>query len=339
MHSHVSTSGNSQNQDTASITATIPFELMKGMRVVLKAVIGIVTSYATGAHTPLLLYYLYYSLLLFTTGVVRGFDAFENNEFVQLQKEDPQKLIQDPLVGKVHNDDVHTFQHVINALLAIGKSSEEATRITNQIDGDGDALILTSDDVTSTNQGSLYDAHRKLALEGKLMFSTVSESVASLEQRLVSSYNWLLSVGAISDGMRRVVVEAMLLNVETGFAPTISASLYPLRTSSTMPPPPPSSSFTTTTITTPTTALHLSLPSLFNNPRLFPYTVLLSRSQCPETLPTAPLTHPTFHNPNPSPSSTSSTSSDYGGTFKDHIIHPLKSRELRTPLGILVSLV
>ena len=103
---------------------------------------------------------------------------------------------------RLHNDDVHTFQQVTDALVALQLSSMAAKSLTERVDADGHALVKTGP------PGRLMPALASLAEEG-LLASMVDERQMEREERAARLLGWLAGLAAQVDGLARIVAELL----------------------------------------------------------------------------------------------------------------------------------
>jgi hypothetical protein len=171
----------------------VPSELSRGFRAVLQGVVGVIVSYVT------------------TT--VRGYESYSSNEFVHasLKRGNAGGSLQDriELVARLHNDDVHTFDEVIQALTNCGLDYSSSTRITTAVDREGEGLIYRG-----FPGPELVRYSRIVSDEAKLLFSIVPVKAATMEPRISAAFAWFLSLGHNSDGLRRIITESLLTEVE-----------------------------------------------------------------------------------------------------------------------------
>ena len=110
---------------------------------------------------------------------------------------------------RLHNDDVHTFDNVTDALLAVGITRPRAFALTAQVDKEGSALVL------SGSRAKNLAAMRSLRAAG-LIVSLPTAAQLRLEGRLVAAAKWLQGLCVASEAVASLVGELLL---ETDAAP------------------------------------------------------------------------------------------------------------------------
>lgn len=183
-----------------------PPELEKGVRAVVKGAVGVLVSYIVCT--------------------VRGFAALPKNQFV-----DEMRVRAEPLVVRLHNDDVHTYDEVTAALRAFGLDARASEQITVKVDKEGEAVVMTT---SAAQQGAggaarLAAAHERFSAAAGLLVSMTPLSVVQLEPRMVAIFDWFQSMGALSDGLRRIVATELVAELDSAATclPEVDASLSP----------------------------------------------------------------------------------------------------------------
>lgn len=184
-HSHPSKTN--KEPSAADLHASIPPELTRGLRAVLKGAVGLLVSY--------------------TVSCVRGYEKWEDNQFINHKPSVYPRS--DALVGRLHNDDVHSMDQVVSALVTCSFPRQQAAKLTETVDKDGEAIVITA----QANDPKLLNAYRRLRVEAGLLYSMVPDYILALEQRIQTCLQWMLSLGLMSDGLRRVVCEELLCEV------------------------------------------------------------------------------------------------------------------------------
>lgn len=160
----------------------VPPELERGFRTVVRGALGVVTSYVICT--------------------VRGFAPLEQNTFVEEVRQR-----KDSIVVRLHNDDVHTYDDVTGALHAFGLTQQAGAQLTAKVDKEGEATILTE----SNPESSKLSAAQALFVDRVgLLMSMTPQSVVQLEPRVAAVLEWFQSMGALSDGLRRVISEELV---------------------------------------------------------------------------------------------------------------------------------
>jgi ATP-dependent Clp protease adapter protein ClpS len=170
----------------------IPANLMKGSRAVIAGVLGVITSYAVGT--------------------VRGFEKYEDNCYVNDAKvaseqgREPSKL-----KVRLHNDDMHTYDEVTDALIAFNISSSVAQAMTATVDIDGEASVF----VGEASDPRIRRASLVFLDRNGLLVSITPEKLANLGPNVTAAFQWLIAFGNGNDGLMRVVTEVLLQETDT----------------------------------------------------------------------------------------------------------------------------
>ncbi len=159
-------------------SAQFPGELKRSFGAVVQGILTITAEYAIIA--------------------TRGLESFDNNIVLQLME---RFLPMNNLVARVHNDDVHTFDQVIQALRSFGMNEAEARHMTEKVDKDGAAKVLAD----LPNSDRLRSAHQKLKENAKLIFSIIPEEIFALEEKIMVALKWACGLGFMSEGFRRLI--------------------------------------------------------------------------------------------------------------------------------------
>jgi hypothetical protein len=102
---------------------------------------------------------------------------------------------------------LNTFDHVTEMIQACGVPRRQAVALTNAVDGDGLAVLATGGiEELVSRYGDLYTRG--------LLISVVPSVLHDVTESMVAALQWLLSTGA-HDGLRRVIVETLLLELST----------------------------------------------------------------------------------------------------------------------------
>eukprot|EP01041_Mallomonas_annulata_P000556 gene556-1070_t len=173
-----------QSDKVSDPLSVVPRDLYEGMKSVVKTAVGLVTSYVVSC--------------------TRGYHPAYKNKYL-IESIWPREV----LVTRLHNDDVHTYDEVTSALVALGMSAERAADMTVAVDKDGHS-------VTSIGYiDSVREPYRILADEAGLLVSVIPERIFAMDSRIAAVLSWLLFLGTTNDGFKRVVVECMLTDVST----------------------------------------------------------------------------------------------------------------------------
>jgi len=174
----------SHDQDAGKLNPldALPPELVRGMRAVLRGATSVVSSYIVAS--------------------VRGFEHIDQNQHVHEQDQRAEAL-----VCRLHNDDKHTYDEVIRALKSLGLTQSTAEQLTEAVDKEGEAVVAQEG---RDRFSKIELAHEKLSQDAGLLFSMVPQSVHALQRKVVCVFGWMQSLALMSDGLRRVCVEALL---------------------------------------------------------------------------------------------------------------------------------
>lgn len=190
------------NQCEIDPLSVIPEELLNGFGAVVSGVVGIMVSYATGT--------------------VRGFEAYADNCYI---KEGKRALQQNKEPFKIklrlHNDDMHTYEEVTEALIAIDFSGTLAQATTVAVDQEGEAIVFTGD----VDNARIENASRVLSDERGLLSSITPEVLANMTPNISAAFQWLVASGNSNDGLMRVVTNALLQDVVSLPSCAIAAEL------------------------------------------------------------------------------------------------------------------
>lgn len=105
-------------------------------------------------------------------------------------------------VVRLHNDDVHTFNHVTDALLTLNLTEASAKSLTERVDADGHTLVKRG------NPDQLRQALTSLAAE-ELLASMVDEAQVEREERAIRLLGWLTHLVTEVDGFARIVSDVL----------------------------------------------------------------------------------------------------------------------------------
>eukprot|EP00981_Chlorochromonas_danica_P005021 scaffold1001_cov188-Ochromonas_danica.AAC.10 len=181
-----SSSSSSSSEELHNPAKELPNDLQRGLRAVLKGINSFFVSYLTA--------------------YVRSFESFDHNEYIQkMRLYSPMEKI----VASLHNDDVHTFQDVIQALHALGHSVHDARVLTEQVDQVGHALVYSG--VLASYQ-QLEQCYDKLVVRSGLIFSMMPKEVYQMLPVIPALIRWCLALGEMQEGLRRVIVEELLID-------------------------------------------------------------------------------------------------------------------------------
>ncbi len=161
---------------------SLPSLLRKGVRAVMRGVVGVLSSFACA-----------YS---------RGFHPWNENDFAHSSADSEKLLVY------LHNDDKHSYQEVTEALMGCGVSSVEAAELTEKVDKDGRACAA---------QGSPAEVkkyHDILAARAGLYVTIVPAELDALSAKLHATFMWMVAVGQMHEGLRRVLVHGLLEDSE-----------------------------------------------------------------------------------------------------------------------------
>lgn len=174
--------------DTFDPSLPLPADLVRGLRAVLKGVLSIAVSYVTA--------------------YVRAMEPIERNEFITKIKPVHQT---ETMVVCLHNDDIHTYDEVTLALQSIDIGTQQAQTLTQAVDKEGMAVVF-KDVITSDRFESLQD---KLTGRAKLISSIMPADLLALGPSVSSTMTWMLSLGEMHDGLRRVISQELACDFTT----------------------------------------------------------------------------------------------------------------------------
>lgn len=238
-------------------------------------------------------------IISYSVCTVRGFQPWEANRFVQAILANDSINPKQVLVGRLHNDDIHSFEEVIKAMQSMNIPKPVAIALTTAVDGAGDAVICTT---IEKSLKELRDCETIAAREG-LLFSICSSEVVAMEPRICSILEFLLSVGSTADSMRRLIAKSLLTECQS----LLPASIDPYSSVCEAP----------ISIVSPASICASS------EKNLFPFTV---QHLVSPPLATMDLSQPTFEQ---------SSAADIGADFTSHAQHPFDSCECNC-LGIMI---
>jgi hypothetical protein len=116
-------------------------------------------------------------------------------------------------VIRLHNDDIHTYDEVTDALKSSGEEQQRAEQLTKLVDKAGEALVYTIEGKrgkTERKWDIYYDA---LSVKAGLLFSIVPENIYVMGPKITSAIQWLQSIGTMNDGIRRLITQKLIINV------------------------------------------------------------------------------------------------------------------------------
>lgn len=147
-------------------------------------------------------------IISFSVCTIRGFQPWESNPFVQSAPSEATGA-ENVLVGRLHNDDIHTFDEVTKALIETSLfRRQKAADLTAQVDKDGESIILSTE---SLNLSSLRNVAALISGPlHKLLFSVTTQEVVNFQPRIIGIFNFLLAVGSKGDALRSVIVKCLL---------------------------------------------------------------------------------------------------------------------------------
>jgi hypothetical protein len=208
------------HEDDDPATFAVPEPLKTGFRAVMDGVVGLLTTYSIC--------------------YVRGFaSSIQSSPFLGLLLADEAAEAGEDFVLTVHNDDVHSYDDVVNAFrrlplfsgLSEGNASATgfmdmgtARESTAKIDKDGAHALLAArvkkvDVLMSSSEpagalAAFEEYFRILHDEAGLLVSFLPAKVARLDANVTQASRWLLTVGDVSQGLRRLAARAMLLPID-----------------------------------------------------------------------------------------------------------------------------
>lgn len=215
----------------------LPPHLVRGLQAVLKGVMGVLVTYICG--------------------YVRGFQTWSSNEYAMSELWPPSTKLR----GILHNDDRHTYDDVTKALVACGVSSSVAAEITESVDRDGQRRVVETDVCSMKGFCSGFCIR-------SLLFTIVPVEIDDLSPKLHAVFLWLITVAQFHDGIRRVIVNALLMDVSQ--IPAECTALGSLACNNTNANDSANSSKTSINACNIRGIESLSLAEIFTNPVQFP---------------------------------------------------------------------
>lgn len=143
---------------------TLPPGLYRGLKAVLTATCGFAVSYATC--------------------MVRGYQPYDSNQFYTWAD----KYGTD-LSVRLHNDDVHSYDEVSNALHELNFNEAKSIILTTAVDKHGAATLYTTSDTMVLETAS------NLLFSKNLLFSFLPEDIVKLDGTFVAIFNWMQALG------------------------------------------------------------------------------------------------------------------------------------------------
>jgi hypothetical protein len=172
---------------------TVPPELTRGLRAVLSGTIG--------------------TILSFITCNVRGFQPYERNPFIKWCN-----LFEIDLVGRLHDDEIHSYTDVDKCLNKLGYNDRDARILTSCVDKTGQAIACVTGDQSRLEEVSAI-VHNE-----NLLFSLVPQDIVNLEPNILAVFNWFQSMGSGGhSGLRCVITEILMKPLD--YFPTDSSVL------------------------------------------------------------------------------------------------------------------
>lgn len=254
-------------------------KLLMGLEAVARAIAGVLICYSV------------------STGM--GFEALSRNIFIETNSSSADHV---NLIGKLHNDDIHSFEDVIQALRnVVGLSHDASVALTTKVDRDGEAIILQG-------RESIKPIFETLRLRNQLLVSIAPQEVAVMEPRIAQMLGFLLAVGSKSDPMQRMIAKCFLTELSQLLPSSVDklASVCPL-------------------------GFGIFPSAIIQNDfrNRFPFAI---HHLIKPTLPQLALTSPTFL---PAEGVASGEERSHGAEFNRLVCHPFESLECNC-LGILV---
>ena len=184
------TNHNHEINDSIDPVSILPNELLKSLKPVLVAIAGIISSYVTC--------------------IARGYQKVDYNDFLNYFIEKNQE---NKLVIRLHNDDIHTYDEVTDALKNAGEDQQRAEQLTKLVDKAGEASVHTIEGKRSLNQKKWKTYYQALSVEAGLLFSIVPENIYVMGPKITAAIQWLQSLGTMNDGIRRLISHSIIIHV------------------------------------------------------------------------------------------------------------------------------
>jgi hypothetical protein len=180
-----------RSSDTLTVNETeydpltmVPLNILRDISAVLKGVMGLMVSYSTA--------------------VVRGFDRYDVNPYVKWPSIVGDRHMK--IIGKLHNDDIHTFDEVTGALVGLGLDTTVAQKLTQEVDSKGECVL-------PIDEAQLRSVSANLSDRRGLLFSLLPECVSIQDARVVTALQWMHGVSTINDGLQRIVGTVLMTDV------------------------------------------------------------------------------------------------------------------------------
>ncbi|CAK9251643.1 unnamed protein product [Sphagnum jensenii] len=162
---------------------TVPPQLLRGLRAVLYGSIGTIISHVTC--------------------VVRGYQSYPSNPFVKWCES-----FEIQLVGRLHDDEIHSYDDVTRCLEAMGLSAEKARMLTESVDKAGEATVFESSSLDE------LATHSATANRENLLLSLIPKDILKLEPNILAAFNWFQNIGNGGHaGLRSAITEILMKNV------------------------------------------------------------------------------------------------------------------------------
>jgi len=199
------------NDESIDPTSYLSPDLLRGLNAVISELIKIITIYAVGC--------------------VKGFNKKSENIYLnRLENELRDTGANGPLItliGRLHNDDVHSYDDVINALKEFfpDKSEAEVVQMTTNIDKEGDSLIFTTASMNKhVLSRTLVNADRILGTKAGLLLSVVPQELCQLDSKITTILAWFKMLGSSNDALRRVITDVFFSDIEVLCAATTATT-------------------------------------------------------------------------------------------------------------------
>lgn len=189
-----------KNDNNIDPTSYLSPDLLRGLHAVISELIKVITIYAVGC--------------------VKGFNKKSDNIYAnRLENELRDTNLDTPiaLIGRLHNDDVHSYDDVINALREFfpHKSENEFIQMTTNVDKEGDSLIFTTASMDkNTVSRTLVAADSILGIKAGLLLSVVPQDLYLLDSKIATILAWFKTLGSSNDALRRVITNLLFTDIE-----------------------------------------------------------------------------------------------------------------------------
>ena len=215
----------------AAILAMVPPELQRGLRVVLRAATSFLVSFVVSSVRAFQQVGPYGAPLQTPSCAMCGSDAQPNTLHCQcnpftaharsaLLNRTPTSSLPH-LALTIHNDDVHTYQNVIDALTGVVKTTSgghisaimerhTAEATTSKVDDEGQACVFSRTISTEREYTEMQDRMTHLSATCGLLTSLAPLKLYQLEHQMTALLEWIVASGKDNEGFERIASQIMV---------------------------------------------------------------------------------------------------------------------------------